>query len=268
MLRTRWDSLLHSLRECRRVLVAFSGGCDSALLLATARRELGKEAVLAVTAVSPSLAEREKKSAEQLVQQLDVQHRFLETDEMSNPSYTANPSNRCFYCKDELFSKLAPIALERKMVLVDGFNASDRSDVRPGLQAARDWKVRHPLDEADLDKSSIRILSRWLRLPTWNKPASPCLSSRIPYGSPVTDSILRQIENAEEVLRSEGFRVVRVRHYGTEARVEVSLEELSRLKDRDRWQKVESKIRACGYKSVSTDPRGFKSGRLNVGKEL
>jgi uncharacterized protein len=267
ILSTQHKKLLNRLHEHRRLLVAFSGGCDSAFLLAAARRELGKEAVLAITAVSPSLAERERKSAEDLAQRLEVQHRFLQTDEMSNPSYTANPSNRCFYCKDELFAKLAPIAAENKMVLADGFNASDRSDVRPGFQAARVWHVMHPLDEADLDKRSIRVLSRWMRLPTWNKPASPCLSSRIPYGTSVTDQILRQIEKAEELVRAEGFSGVRVRHYGAEARVEVRLEDVARLMEEKCWRKIEKNLFACGYERVIADPRGFESGRLNRSTE-
>jgi uncharacterized protein len=264
MVRQRWDRLLEIVRKSNRILIAFSGGCDSAFLLATARRELGKESVLAVTAISPSLAERERKSAENLVRQLDVNHQFLNTEEMLNSNYSSNPSNRCFYCKDELFAKLAPIAIENKMVLADGYNASDRSDVRPGFSAAQIWNVQHPLDQADLDKRSIRILSRWMGLPTWNKPASPCLSSRIPYGTPVSESVLRQIEKAEEVLHLEGFSVARVRHYGPEARVEVPLEDLDRLNEARVWQKIEQRILASGYKTVVADPRGFKSGRLNI----
>jgi len=259
----RYEQLQNALRRQKRVLVAFSGGCDSAFLLAAARRELGKEAVLAVTAVSASLAAREKKSAEHVVRLLDVQHLFLQTDELTNPSYSANPSNRCFFCKDELFGKLAPIALEKDMVLIDGYNASDRADVRPGLQAARAWKVSHPLDAADLDKRSIRVLSRWMGLPTWNKPASPCLSSRIPYGRAVTEKILRQIEQAEDAVRAEGFKIVRVRHYGDEARVEVPLKDLARLMGENCWPSLVRRVAACGYARVIADPRGFESGRLN-----
>ena len=245
------------------MLVAFSGGCDSTFLLAAARRELGKESVLAMTAVSPSLAAREKTSAEDLAKKIDVHHRFLETAEMDNPSYIANPSNRCFFCKDELFGKLEPIANKHQMTLVDGFNASDRSDIRPGLQAARARGVQHPLDEANLTKSDIRVLSRWMGLPTWNKPASPCLSSRIPYGTLVTEKILKQIEQAEDIVRAEGFSVVRVRHYGAEARVEVPIEDVSRLTSADLWPRIVRGIQESGYVMVVADPRGFKSGRLN-----
>jgi uncharacterized protein len=263
MLREHYENLLGLLRREKRILVAFSGGCDSALLLAVARRTLGKEAVLAVTAVSPSLAEREKTSAANLARDLDVHHRFLETGEMNNPSYTSNPSNRCFFCKDELFGKLEPLAKEHRMTLVDGFNASDRSDIRPGLQAALEHGVRHPLDEADLTKKDIRVLGRWLGLPTWNKPASPCLSSRIPYGTAVTEKNLKKIEKAEEIVRSEGFSIVRVRHYGMEARIEVPLHDLSRLQMHEKWSRITQNVKACGYNSVIADPRGFQSGRLN-----
>jgi uncharacterized protein len=264
LLRARHENLLVFLRREKKILVAYSGGCDSSFLLAAARRELGKEAVLAITAVSPSLAEREKTLAEDLARRLDVHHYFLETREMDNPSYVANPSNRCFYCKDELFGKLEPIAKEHRMTLVDGFNASDRSDIRPGLQAAHARSVQHPLDEADLTKRDIRVLSRWMGLLTWNKPASPCLSSRIPYGTPVTEKILKQIEKAELVVRSEGFSVVRVRHYGAQARIEVPEAELPRLKMSDCWKRVECGVKAIGYEEVIADPRGFLSGRLNV----
>src|SRR5262249_51058129 len=158
--------------------------------------------------------------------------------------------------------RLSPIAKENEMMIVDGFNTSDRADYRPGYQASQKWNVAHPLDEAGLTKREIRVLSRWLQLPTWNKPASPCLSSRIPYGTAVTEKVLKQIELAEEAVRAEGFSVVRVRHYGPEARVEVPLKELPRLIRPELWQRVQSHIKACGYDVVMADPRGFESGRL------
>jgi uncharacterized protein len=149
------------------------------------------------------------------------------------------------------------------MILADGFNASDRSEVRPGFLAAQKWRVVHPLDDADLTKKDIRILSRWLRLPTWNKPASPCLSSRIPYGVPVSREVLSQIEQAEEALHAEGFRVVRVRHYGSQARIEVPLNEVTRLTDPERWARLALQLQRLGYAHIEADPRGFQSGRLN-----
>jgi uncharacterized protein len=262
-LREKWNTLTDGLRHRGRVLVAFSGGCDSSFLLAAAVTALGRENVLAVTAISASLPSHEKDFTRDLATRLDAPYAAIQTEELANPSYASNPSNRCYFCKNELFEKLAPIAKENKMPIADGFNVTDRADYRPGYQASQKWHVAHPLDEANLTKRDIRILSRWMGLPTWNKPASPCLSSRIPYGTAVTEKILRQIENAEEAVRSEGFRVVRVRHYGDEARVEVPLKDFSRLEAPERWPRIVKNIQACGYGSVLADPRGFESGRLN-----
>ena len=262
-LHNKYLKLTNDLKDLGRVLVAFSGGCDSTFLLAAARRVLGHKNVLAVTAVSASLPTREKENTVRLIQQLDVSHQFLNTKEMSNPNYVSNPSNRCFFCKNELFSQLAPLAKTKRMVLVDGFNVSDRADVRPGVQAAKAWAVLHPLDQAELTKQNIRVLSRWWKLPTWNKPASPCLSSRLPYGTPVTLHALSQIEQAESFLQAEGFSIVRVRYYGQEARIEVPLSDLPRLQIADRWQRVENQLHNIGFSIVTVDSRGFKSGRLN-----
>jgi uncharacterized protein len=262
-LRNKWTHLCSLLQKENKWLIAFSGGCDSALLLAAARRVRGRDNVLAVTAVSASLPARERGAAEALAAFLDVPHRFVETEELGNPAYAANPSNRCFFCKDELFGRLAPIADAAGFTLADGFNASDRSDVRPGFQAAQDWRVRHPLDDAGLAKKEVRCLSRWLKLPTWDKPASPCLSSRIPYGTPVSRATLSQIEQAEDALHAEGFTVVRVRHFGPRARIEVPLADLKRLREPARWARVAEALKTAGYAAVEADPRGFQSGRLN-----
>lgn len=267
-IREKYEKLRDGLSERRRVLVAFSGGCDSTFLLAASRKILGRDNVLAVTALSPSLPEREKNATQALAVRLDAPHVVISTQELDDPRYQANPSNRCFFCKDELFRHLDPIAKENRMSVADGFNASDRADYRPGYQASQEWNVVHPLDEADLTKREIRVLSRWLGLPTWNKPASPCLSSRIPYGTPVTEEILRQIEKAENVLRAEGFGVVRVRHYGREARIEVPLDELPRLASKETWPRIVGGLQACGYREVIADPRGFKSGRLNDRRKI
>jgi uncharacterized protein len=262
-LRARWEALLADLQAQQRLLIAFSAGCDSTFLLAAARRALPKENILAITAVSPSLAQEEKQAALQLAERLDAKHLLLTTDEMQNPQYTSNPSNRCFFCKNELFEKLAPWAKAYDMEMADGVNVTDLSDYRPGLKAAQAWHVQHPLQKAGLTKQEIRILSRWLKLPTWNKPASPCLSSRIPYGTPVTETVLRQIERAEKALHRENFSVVRVRHYGTQARIEVPLEEVPRLQERERWSRVERELKNAGYAEVIIDLRGFRSGNLN-----
>ena len=265
-LRRRWNQLEAVLRQHKRILVAFSGGCDSTFLLAAARKTLGKENILAVTAVSASLAQRERFEAASLAALLDAPHQSIATNELQNSDYRANPSNRCFFCKDELFRSLSPMAKELQMVLADGLNASDRLEIRPGIHAAHQWKVRHPLEAAHLTKRDVRVLSRWLGLRTWNKPASPCLSSRIPYGTAVTPGILRQIEAAEDVLHREGFPVVRVRHYGEQARIEVPLRDLERLQDAMRWLRIVGQLQNAGYQEVIADPRGFRSGRLN-GKE-
>jgi uncharacterized protein len=262
-LRVKSKALTQRLQSYRRVLIAFSAGCDSTFLMAAARRALPKENILAITAVSASLPARERTAAQRLAASLDVPHQVLETRELENPSYAANPSNRCFFCKNELFSRLAPIASEKRMILADGFNVSDRAEIRPGAQAAQAWTVAHPLDEAGLAKRDIRALSRWFGLPTWNKPASPCLSSRIPYGTPVTREILTQIEKAEDFLRAEGFGILRVRYHGSLARIEVPLEDLARLKDSTRWTRIVSEFRVIGFKNVEADPRGFRSGRLS-----
>jgi pyridinium-3,5-biscarboxylic acid mononucleotide sulfurtransferase len=251
------------LESSPKLLIAFSGGCDSTFLLAAARRVLGRGAILAVTGVSASLTETERRLSAALAQRLDAEHLFLTTDEFANPSYTSNPSNRCFFCKDELFSRLAPIAHARGMKMADGLNASDRADFRPGVQAAAEWGVLHPLDAADLSKRDIRIFSRWLGLPTWNKPASPCLSSRIPYGTAVTPMVLRQVERAEAFLHEEGFKIVRVRHFGEEARIEVPAESIERLQNHERRRRIDLFFRAAGFLRITIDERGFKSGRLN-----
>jgi uncharacterized protein len=258
-----WKVLERELARHSRLLIAFSGGCDSAFLLAAARRVLGRDAVLAVTAVSDSLASAERAHAERLASRLDAAHQFVETQEFSNPQYLSNPPNRCFFCKDELFARLAPIAQAHRMTLADGFNRSDRGDYRPGLQAAAAHAVAHPLDAAGLDKRAIRVLSRWLGLPTWNKPASPCLSSRIPYGTVVTPALLRQIEKAESLLQREGFAIVRVRHFGDLARIEVPLEKIPILKEDARWARICAALRGCGYSRIAIEERGFRSGRLN-----
>lgn len=263
-LRARWNSLLTILKSHRRILVAYSGGTDSAFLAYASREVLGQENVLAVTAMSPSLALAEREAAESLIALLKVPYLALDTYELENPLYAANPSNRCFYCKDELFGRFTPLAKERRMVVADGFNLSDRAEFRPGRKAADSWNVVHPLEDAALTKRDIRVLSRWLKLPTWNKPASPCLSSRIPYGTSVTAATLHQIDLAETVVRSEGFRVLRVRHFGLEARIEVPSAEIPRLEERDRWERICKQLIALGYEKVTVEREGFRSGRLNA----
>lgn len=244
-----------------RVIVAFSGGVDSTLVLKVAYDVLGDN-VLGATAVSPSLAASEREEAASLARWIGVPHIFVETRELENPNYATNPSNRCYFCKGELYDVLAPIAAERGYrFILDGANADDVGDFRPGQKAAREHGVRSPLQEVGLVKDEIRLLARHLGLPNWDKPAMACLSSRIPYGRPVTVQALRQIEQAEAFLRSLGFRQLRVRHHDNLARIEVEPEALSVVLERR--EEIVAGLRAVGYTFVTLDLIGFRSGSMN-----
>jgi uncharacterized protein len=198
-----------------------------------------------------------------------LRHEFVQTAEMERPEYRANPANRCYYCKQELYTHLSRLAHERGIaVIVDGSNADDRGDYRPGRQAAREHGVRSPLDEADLTKDDIRALSHAAGLPTWNEPASACLSSRIPYFSEVTGEKLRMIERAERALRSLGFRICRVRHHGTLARVEIGRDELARALEPGVASGIERALHEAGYQEVTIDPNGYRQGSLNEALRL
>jgi uncharacterized protein len=259
------------------LIVAFSGGVDSAYLAWTATRVLGP-AALCVTADSPSYPDRHRQLAYRLAREHGLRHEVIQTAELSRAEYRANPSNRCYYCKHELYSVLSALARTRGFgAIADGSNADDRADYRPGRQAAREFGVRSPLDETDLAKSDIRELSRRAGLPTWDEPASACLSSRIPYHSEVTDEKLRMIERAEEAVHALGFRVCRVRHHdaGDEAdepqwiaRVEIGSDELSRAVDPEVTARLVTDLRALGYAHVTVDPRGYRMGSLNEGLRL
>src|SRR6266850_4322891 len=214
------DALRDRLVSLGSVVVAYSGGVDSAYLAYVAHQTLGDRA-LAVTADSPSYPERHRSIALQIARDFGLHHEIIHTSELERPEYRANPANRCYYCKHELYTHLSRIAAGRDAIVVDGNNADDRGDYRPGRQAAREFGVRSPLDDVDLTKDEIRELSRLAGLPTWDEPASACLSSRIPYHSEVTDEKLRMIERAEQAIAAMGFRVCRVRHYDERARVEI-----------------------------------------------
>jgi uncharacterized protein len=247
----------------RSVLIAFSGGVDSAYLAIAAHDVLGDRA-LAVTADSPSYPDTHRQLALSIARDFGFQHEIIRTAELERPEYRANPANRCYYCKDELYSHLAAIARERGVdVVIDGNNADDRGDYRPGRQAAREHGVRSPLDEADLTKDDIRELARQAGLDSWNEPASACLSSRIPYGSEVTDARLRQIERAEQVLRDLGFRIFRVRHHDTVARLEIAKSEMPRALEPDVNARLVALLKALGYQYVSLDLQGYRLGSLN-----
>jgi uncharacterized protein len=247
----------------RSVLIAFSGGVDSAYLAIAAHQALG-DRVLAVTADSPSYPETHRRLALSIARDFKFPHEMIRTSELERPEYRANPANRCYYCKDELYSHLTAMARDRGIaVVIDGNNADDRGDYRPGRQAAREHGVRSPLDEAGLTKDDIRQLARQAGLASWDEPASACLSSRIPYGQEVTDQRLRQIERAEQVLRDLGFRVFRVRHHDTVARLEIAKAEMPRALDAGINAALVSQLKALGYQYVSLDLQGYRLGSLN-----
>jgi uncharacterized protein len=255
--------LTRTLEALPSVIVAYSGGVDSAYLAYVATRVLGGRA-LCITADSPSYPDRHRRMARRLAAAFGFRHEFVRTAEMEQPDYRANPANRCYYCKQELYTRLTAIARERGVAaIVDGSNADDRGDYRPGRQAAREFGVRSPLDDAGLTKDEIRELSRVAGLPTWDEPASACLSSRIPYFDEVTGEKLRMIERAEDALHDLGFRVCRVRHHGRTARLEFGGDELARAAEPLVASAIERALRAIGYDEIAVDPRGYRRGSLN-----
>jgi uncharacterized protein len=248
------------------VIVAFSGGVDSAYLAWAATHVLGRERTLCITADSPSYPDHHRQLALGVARDFALRHEIIQTRELERPDYSANPVNRCYYCKHELYTALTRIAAERGFdTILDGANADDRGDYRPGRQAAREFGVRSPLDDVNLTKADIRALSHRAGLPTWDEPASACLSSRIPYHSAVTGDKLRMIERAERVLRDFGFRVCRVRHHDDLARVEIGVDELPRALEPDLTARIVAAIQALGYRQVTIDPRGYRMGSLHEG---
>jgi uncharacterized protein len=227
---------------------------------------LGRDRALCITADSPSYPDHHRQLALSVARDFGLRHEVIQTHELDRPDYSANPVNRCYYCKHELYTTLTRIAAERRFTtIVDGANADDRGDYRPGRRAAREFGVRSPLDDVNLTKADIRALSRRAGLPTWDEPASACLSSRIPYNSAVTGEKLRMIERAERVLRDFGFRVCRVRHHDDLARIEIGVDELPRALEPDVTGRIVAAIQALGYRQVTIDPRGYRMGSLNEG---
>jgi uncharacterized protein len=257
-------ALRERLQALGSVVVAYSGGVDSAYLAYAANDALGERAT-AITADSPSYPDRHRRLAIDIAARFHLRHEIIHTRELERPEYRANPANRCYFCKHELYTHLSRVAAARGAVVVDGSNADDRGDYRPGRQAAREFGVRSPLDEVDLTKAEIRELSREAGLPTWDEPASACLSSRIPYNSEVTDEKLRMIERAEQALAALGFRVCRVRHHDALARIEVGRDELPRALEPDTNAAIVRELKAIGYRYVTLDLQGYRLGSLNEG---
>lgn len=251
------------LADLNRVVVCFSGGVDSGYLLAESVGVLGNGAV-ALTAVSPSLAPEEGAAARQLAERLGARHLLVDTAEVDDPRYAANPVNRCYFCKVEVYGQaIRHAARLGTHCVVDGFNVDDRGDHRPGRQAAKEHGVRSPLDEADFTKADIREAARRLGLPVWDKPALACLSSRFPYGTAITPARLTQVAACERVLREHGFTVCRVRYFDDRARIEVAPEEVVRFRDAALLADVTARFRAAGFHEVEVDPAGYRQGALN-----
>ena len=258
------ERLRAELRRYQRLLVAFSGGVDSTLLLQVAVETLGTAQVLAVLGDSPSLARSERDEAGALAQRIGARLRTVDTRELEDPRYAANPTNRCYFCKSELYTHLAALARDEGFdAVADGTNLDDCSDFRPGRKAAEEAGVVSPLLDAGLGKQAVRALSKRFGLPTWDKPAMPCLASRIPYGSAVDVEKLGQIERAEAVLRAHGIRGGRVRHHGAVARIELPESDLARLGDVDLRAALTRGVREAGFEFVTVDLDGYRRGRLN-----
>jgi uncharacterized protein len=257
------ERLREIFRELDSVIVAYSGGVDSSYVAYVANRELGPRAVC-ITGQSASLPGYQRAEIDDVVQRFGFQHEIIQTEELENPGYRANNPDRCFFCKDELYTKLESVARTRGIAsIVDGSTVDDLGDYRPGRRAASQHAVRSPLIEAGLTKSEVRELSRRATLPTWDKPASPCLSSRIAYGTTVTIERLSKVDRGEEILRELGFREFRVRHHDQLVRIEIAPAEMERVLRKDLIDELARRFRGLGFKYVTLDLEGFRSGSMN-----
>ncbi len=261
-LQARYDELQSAIRDLGSVVVAFSAGVDSTLLLKASRDALGAGNVVAVTGLSDTYPDEEMQEARELARELGVEHVMARTEELTDPRYAQNSHQRCFFCKHELYTRLNSVREERGFaVVIDGTNADDLGDHRPGLRAARNLGVRSPFEEIRMGKDEIRSISSELGLRTWDKPAFACLSSRFPYGTPITVEKLKQVAEAEKVLRDLGFRGFRVRHHDKIARIEVPPEDFARIADHH--DEIVTGVKAAGYRFVTLDLKGYTSGSLN-----
>ncbi|HKW97502.1 MAG TPA: ATP-dependent sacrificial sulfur transferase LarE [Bryobacteraceae bacterium] len=262
-LEDKQQKLFSILRGMERVIVAYSGGTDSAYLAWAAHHVLGANAV-AITADSASIPESHKRDAEAFVRQFSIPHEYIQTHEFENPDYTKNDKNRCFHCKDELFTELEAVGRERGIAhIIYGVNLDDLGDYRPGQNAAKLHEVRAPLADAGLSKAEIRELSRLAGLPTWDRPASACLSSRIPYGTPVTIENIKTVESGEESIKRLGFRQFRVRFHGEIVRIEIAKDELPRALTPEMASEFTAIFKKLGFKYVTLDLEGYRQGSLN-----
>lgn len=263
LIQRKEEALLQKLRDLKRVLIAYSGGTDSAYLAWAAHQALGADAV-AVTADSPSIPASHKKDAIEFAKQFGIRHEMIPTREFENPAYAANNPDRCFHCKDELFTRMEEIAPNYPgATIIYGVNCDDLGDYRPGQNAAAIHKVKAPLVEAGLSKAEIRELSRLSGLPTWDRPAAACLSSRIPYGTEVTRETIRQVELGEEELKALGFRQFRVRFHGEMARIEIARDEMERAMNLEMAAQFSRIFKELGFKYVALDLDGYRQGSLN-----
>jgi uncharacterized protein len=263
MLQEKYQQLQAIFKEMDRTLIAYSGGVDSALIAKVAQDVLG-DRVLAITAISPSLLPEELVEAEKQAASMGISHEIVETQEMENPNYTSNPINRCYFCKSELHDTLKPLAIERGYpYVVDGVNADDLRDYRPGIQAAKERGVRSPLAEVGFSKLEVRELSKQLGLTWWDKPAQPCLSSRFPYGEEITLEKLQRVGRAEIYLRKLGYRNLRVRSEGGTARIELPSEKIQEFIMNTDLSQVVKAFHGYGFSYVTLDLEGYRSGKLN-----